>query len=73
MMNSPDNMINHYRGVSYEPENLRRVEEAFENYFFSKIAPNSESEKRREKIYNQIKYLIEKALGKNSIFLIIWK
>ncbi len=39
------------------------AEEAFLNYFFSKIGPTQETEKRRQVIFRKIKALIEKALG----------
>lgn len=44
----------------------RDAEEAFVSYFLSKIGPSKESEAKRKMIFEQLKYLIEKALGKKT-------
>ena len=43
----------------------RAVEDAFVNYFLNKVGPSEQSEKLRREIYSKVKFLIEKALGKN--------
>ena len=46
---------------------LRQAEEIFIDYFLNKVAPNQESESRRETTFNRIKSVIESALGKRFL------
>ena len=49
---------------------IRAAEQAFLDYFMTKVAPSQESETKRQLVFAKLKSLIENALG-NTILTIL--
>lgn len=68
----------HYRDQevlsSTSNDDITLAEEAFTNYFLNMIGPTKDRETLRDKIFKQIKELIERALGNSTLMTVIrWK
>ena len=42
---------------------FQKAEQAFMDYFLTKVAPSIDSEKKRNAIFDKVKHIIESALG----------